>query len=76
MSTTPTLDLTGLKCPMPIVRLSQIIDNVATDSQLQISADDPAFEMDVAAWCRRTGNELVSFNSNETELTAVIRRGH
>jgi len=37
-------------------------------------ASDPAFEPDVQAWCRRTGNELMSLERDPACVRAVIRR--
>lgn len=67
------LDARGLKCPLPIVRLTQAIKTLPS-GEIQVRADDPAFEADVAAWCRKTGNVLVSVNKMGRLITAVVRK--
>ena len=67
------LDARGLKCPLPIVRLTQAIKTLS-HGEIQVLADDPAFEADVAAWCRKTGNALVSVNRSGRLITAVVRK--
>lgn len=74
MSEVCVVDLTGLKCPMPIVHLARMIQQCETGGLLQVTADDPAFEFDVSAWCRKTGHELVQLEVTETQLSAQIRR--
>ncbi len=76
MTTTTEVDLTGMKCPMPIVHLNRSIKELDTGGELVALADDPAFCMDVEAWCRRTGHELVSVDSSSAKLTAVIRKSN
>ena len=74
MPTVNEHDLTGLKCPMPIVRLNLIIKELAHGEECVISADDPAFGPDVEAWCRTTKNELVSCRKDGRIITAIIRK--
>lgn len=55
-----TLDCTGMKCPRPIIELARRIGHVAVGEVVEILADDPAAEPDVAAWCRMRGQRLVA----------------
>ena len=71
---TRTIDLTGLKCPGPIVALNTEIRQIAGGGQLDALSDDPAFELDVKAWCRRTGHELMSVHAIDGVFRARIRR--
>ena len=68
------IDLTGLKCPMPIVELNKIIKQLAGGAEFTALADDPAFCLDVEAWCRKTGHELVQVENTGDRLVAVIRK--
>ncbi|MCK6509903.1 sulfurtransferase TusA family protein [Myxococcota bacterium] len=44
------LNFCGLKCPMPIVQLSKQVRE-HPKHPLKVSADDPAFPVDLKAWC-------------------------
>ena len=68
------LDLTGLRCPTPIVKLNTEMRALAPGEAIEVVASDPAFEPDVQAWCRRTGNELMSLERDPACVRAVIRR--
>ena len=54
-----SLDCMGLKCPQPIVELARLIGEVDIGELVEIRADDPAAEPDLAAWCRMRGHQLV-----------------
>jgi len=71
---TKTIDLTGLKCPGPIVALNTEIRQISGGGELEALSDDPAFELDVKAWCRRTGHELLSVHTADGVIRAHVRR--
>jgi TusA-related sulfurtransferase len=68
------LDVTGLRCPVPIVRLNNSLKALEPGDVLRVLASDPAFEMDVKAWSRRTGNELLSVEQSDGRQRARIRK--
>lgn len=53
------LDMRGTRCPAPIIALGRYLRAGAT-GPVALLADDPAAEIDVPAWCRLTGSELLS----------------
>ncbi len=69
-----TLDACGKACPMPIVLIFKGMNKLALNDTLVVTADDLAFGADVRAWCRKTGNELVSINQLEDGITRVTIR--
>ncbi len=69
------LDARGLKCPVPIIKLSAALKTIPVGAELHVFADDRGFPPDVRAWCGKVGHELVSLDeSNPARLVAVIRR--
>jgi len=52
------IDVCGLQCPGPIMRLKQELESVAEGEAVSITTRDPAFAGDVVAWCRSTCNRL------------------
>lgn len=69
-----TLDARGLKCPMPVVKTSQEIKNISVGGILEVLATDPGSVADIQAWCKSTGNELVSMEKGEGIFKFYIRR--
>ncbi len=74
MTTEREIDLTGLKCPMPIVQLTKLMKELDAGEEFTATADDPAFCLDVESWCNKTGHELMRLEDSDRRLVAVIRK--
>lgn len=72
-STKRLIDLRGMKCPAPIVALNNESRQMNAGELFEAVADDPAFELDVKAWCRRKGFELLTLEAAAQETRAIIR---
>jgi tRNA 2-thiouridine synthesizing protein A len=72
---TTTLDLKGLLCPMPVVRIAQAIKNVAIGDLIEATATDPGVLADIPAWARSTGQELVSIEKRDgKDICFIVKR--
>jgi peroxiredoxin family protein/rhodanese-related sulfurtransferase/TusA-related sulfurtransferase len=71
-----SVDACGLQCPGPIIRLKREIDNLEEGDRIVIRASDPGFGVDVQAWCKLTGNELVSVKTTDGIIEAVVGKGN
>ena len=63
MSTTEqhkVIDSRGSFCPGPITDLYKAYKSSQLGDVIELLATDPAAKGDVAAWARKTGNELLS----------------
>lgn len=68
------LDVTGLACPLPILRTKKALKNVAQGGLLKVVATDPGAVKDMGVFCRQTGNELVEWADEGGTYTFVIKR--
>jgi len=68
------LDLKGLLCPMPVVKMAKAIKEVEPGQTIEALATDPGVMADIPAWCRTTGNELVSLEKLDKQYRFVVRR--
>ncbi|BCV24216.1 sulfurtransferase TusA family protein [Gelria sp. Kuro-4] len=64
----------GLQCPGPIVQLFQAAKQAASGDILVVEATDGGFKKDVVAWCKKTGNELLSLEDDAGVLRAHIKK--
>jgi NADPH-dependent 2,4-dienoyl-CoA reductase/sulfur reductase-like enzyme/peroxiredoxin family protein/rhodanese-related sulfurtransferase/TusA-related sulfurtransferase len=69
------VDACGLQCPGPIMRLRKEIDCIVPGERIQETATDPGFKQDVEAWCRMTGNRLLSVREDGGKITALLEKG-
>ncbi len=68
------LNAEGLNCPLPILKAKKMLKSVPEGEVLKIRATDPGSVADFAAFCRQTGNELVSSGSEGDIYTFEIKR--
>ena len=68
------LDLKGLLCPLPMVKVSQNIKNVAVGGVIRAVATDPGSMADIPAWAKATGNEVVSADKVGSEFVFLVKR--
>lgn len=68
------LDVKGLNCPLPILRAKKALADMESGQVLRITATDPGSVKDFAAFCRQTGNPLLSSAETPTEFTFVIAK--
>ncbi len=69
------LDARGLNCPLPILRAKKAINGLEVAQTLKIIATDPGSVKDFEAFCKQTGNELVSTAEDGGEYTFLIKKG-
>ena len=74
MSANKILDLKGLLCPMPVVKMAKAIKEVNLGETIEAFATDPGVMADIPAWCRSTGNELVTLEKQDKQFHFVVRR--
>ena len=68
------LDAKGLNCPLPILRTKKALQGVAQGDLLEVLATDPGSVKDFEAFCRQTGNELVSSTQESDVYKFIIKR--
>lgn len=68
-----TLDLRGLKCPLPILRTKKALAQLESGSVLTVWATDPGAPDDFAAFCKHTGHALMESSLHDEVFTLVIR---
>ena len=69
-----TLDLKGLACPMPVVKVSKGIKDVAVGEIIEALSTDPGSLTDIPAWARTTGNEVLKIDQDGKVIRFYIKR--
>lgn len=64
----------GLQCPGPIVELFKVVKAAESGDVITIEVTDCGFQKDINAWCKKTGNELVSLEEVDGVIKAVIKK--
>ena len=53
------LDLTGLKCPLPVLRTQKALGAMSAGTRLQVITTDPMSVIDIPHFCTEQGHELI-----------------
>jgi tRNA 2-thiouridine synthesizing protein A len=68
------LDARGLNCPLPILRAKKALTDMQSGQVLRIVSTDLGSVKDFQAFCKQTGNELMSQTEASNEYTFFLKR--
>jgi len=69
-----SIDCTGFYCPVPIYETRKKINELKDGQILKLIVDDPTSEVDLKAWSRTTGNEILSLTKDKDKLIYYIKK--
>jgi tRNA 2-thiouridine synthesizing protein A len=69
-----TMDLKGLPCPMPVVKVSKGIKDVPVGQVIEALTTDPGALADFPAWARTSGNEILETVQENGTIKFYIKR--
>ena len=69
------LNLQGLMCPLPVVKISKAIKEVPVGGVIEATATDPGVLADIPAWCKSTGNEMLKTQKEGKVIRFWVKRG-
>ena len=69
-----SLDLRGLKCPMPALLAKKALARLAPGMALRVLADDPLSAVDIPHMCHSEGHAVDSVASHDGYQEFLLRR--
>ena len=69
-----SMDLKGMPCPMPVVKVSKGIKEIEVGQILEAVTTDPGSLSDFPAWARTSGNEIVKTDQDGDVIKFYIKR--
>jgi tRNA 2-thiouridine synthesizing protein A len=69
------LDATGLKCPLPVLRLRKRLMALAPGALLRVLADDPVAVVDIPHFCAEEGHSVEEQADRDGIQIYLIRKG-
>ena len=70
-----TLDLKGLRCPLPALKTRKALTRLETGDLLVVECTDPLAAVDIPNLLRETGDTLVESMKKAERLVFHIRKG-
>ena len=68
------MDLKGLPCPMPVVKVNKGIKDVEIGQVIEAVTTDPGALADFPAWAKTSGNEILDTVQDAGEIKFYIKR--
>ena len=68
------LDLSGLLCPLPVLRAGKALRAMARGEVLRVTATDPRAAIDMPHYCAKQGHRLLSQDHSGTTFIFRIER--
>jgi tRNA 2-thiouridine synthesizing protein A len=69
-----TLDLTGLKCPLPVLRTRKALKALSAGDQLEVHCTDPLSVIDIPNLIRETGDRIEIIERAEQRIVFMIEK--
>lgn len=69
-----SLDVTGLKCPLPVLKARKALNGMAPGALLEVLATDPAAGLDFRHFAKQSGHALLVAETEGEVLRFVLRR--
>ncbi|MFI1488159.1 cysteine desulfurase/sulfurtransferase TusA family protein [Streptomyces sp. NPDC020747] len=68
------VDALGKRCPIPVIELAKVINDVPVGGTVRVLSDDEAARLDIPAWCEMRNQEYVGEEPTEGGTAYVVRR--
>lgn len=74
MSEPIILDVTGLNCPMPLLKAKKALNDMAPESLLKVLATDPGSVRDFEVFAKQSGHALLEASTDGDTYIYVLRK--
>ena len=68
------LDVCGLCCAEPIIRITKALKGIVSGEVLLVTADKMSMLKDVPAYCKQTANDLIHQQESQGKFQFWIRK--
>lgn len=73
-SATIVLDLTGLKCPLPVLRIRKALKALAIGERLEVHCTDPLAVIDIPHLIQQTGDRVETLVHDAHRVVFLIEK--
>jgi tRNA 2-thiouridine synthesizing protein A len=69
------LDVSGLQCPMPLLKAKLALNSLQPEQILRVTATDPASERDFFAFVQQSRHQIIAFEKQDASYCYWIQKG-
>ena len=70
-----TLNLLGLKCPLPILKTAKKLKEIKKGELLEVKTDDSSAEKDFVEFCKLNNSKIIKRKKQNKILCVLIKKG-
>jgi tRNA 2-thiouridine synthesizing protein A len=70
-----TIDVRGLKCPLPVLKTERRMRDLPAGTRLLVLATDPMASIDLPHFCNENGHRLIASRREGEALRFEIEKG-
>jgi tRNA 2-thiouridine synthesizing protein A len=67
------LNLRGLLCPLPVLRLQKALNTLTPGTTVEVTATDPGVLYDIPTFCRMYGHDVLCIEDKGTEFWITVK---
>ncbi len=68
------LDLSGLQCPMPLLKTKQALNQMTSGQIIKVLATDPGSERDFKVFAEQSGNTLLEMQQLDGKFHYTLQK--
>ncbi len=68
------LDVSGHKCPIPVLRLRRALEKLDLDDVIRLKATDPMTLIDVPNFCREAGHMVENVIETDDYILYIVKK--
>ena len=68
------LDVSGHKCPLPVLRLRRMMENIDKGEMVELIATDPMTLIDIPNFCREAGHSIENVDESKEYILYLIKK--
>jgi TusA-related sulfurtransferase len=69
------IDLSGLQCPMPLLKAKLALNNMKSEQILKVVATDPGSEKDFHTFVGQSNHQILDFQKDDNAYFYWIKKG-
>ena len=68
------LDVSGHKCPIPVLRLRRVLEKLKCGDHVYVKATDPMTLIDIPNFCREAGHSIIQKTEQDDHILYLVEK--
>lgn len=68
------IEASGLQCPGPLLKVTEVMEQLQTGDQLEMTVTDFGFCTDIEAWAKKTGHTVIKNEALDNQVVVILQK--